>query len=428
MEYRGVQETASEWGVSTRLVQRLCAEGRVDGARKVGGSWVIPLNAQKPANPRAAKRGIDGARPSESVFRDAPLGKADDALPVAPKADASLSSQQDTDALASLMPLMNSAFAPGTCQETIERFEDPATREIARAEYYYFSGQAEEAAQVSSKLLSHPDLAIRLSAYLIYTYANLPLGNINGARFALAELRFSLHADDSSSSQSRIAEAFVTYAASVLLHLPAPDDMPPAETFFTLLPPGLRAFALYVHAHRLYLEGDYSRSLGLVEAALLMAPNAYPIPEIYLHLVAVMDCMSLRQTDAACTHLLVAWELARPDGLIEAFGEHHGLLGGMLESVIKKDWPEDFKHIIDITYRFSAGWRRVHNPATEETVADNLTTTEFAVSMLAARDWTNQEIGAHLGVSANTVKSCLASSFGKLGISRRQDLRRFMLR
>jgi len=36
-------------------------------------------------------------------------------------------------------------------------------------------------------------------------------------------------------------------------------------------------------------------------------------------------------------------------------GEHHGLLGGMLEAVIKPKWPEDFKRIIDITYRFSSG-------------------------------------------------------------------------
>lgn len=427
MEYRGAQETASAWEVSTRLVQRLCAEGRVDGARKVGGSWVIPLSTQKPADLRLAKDRDAGHCP-EDVPASASLDKADDTPLAILGAAVPPAVQPGADALAGLMPLMNSAFVPGACCEAIESIEDLETREIARAEYYYFSGRAEEAARASSAFLSHPDLATRLSAHLIYAYANLSLGNINSARFALAELRLSLHTDASSSPQSRIAEAFVTYAASVLLHLPAPDDMPPAETFFALLPPGLRAFALYMHAHRLYLEGDYSRSLGLVEAALLMMPSDYPIPEIYLHLVAVMDHMSLRQTDAARTHLLAAWALARPDGLIEAFGEHHGLLGGMLESVIKKDWPEDFKRIIDITYRFSAGWRRIHNPVAEETVADNLTTTEFAVSMLAARDWTNQEIGAHLGVSANTVKSCLSSSFRKLGISRRRDLQQYMLR
>ena len=99
----------------------------------------------------------------------------------------------------------------------------------------------------------------------------------------------------------------------------------------------------------------------------------------------------------------------------------------MLEAVIKPGWPEDFKRIIDITYRFSAGWRRVHNPATGDDVADNLTTTEFTASMLAARGWTNAEIAQHMGVSPNTVKSYISSSLRKLGITRRQDLGRFML-
>ena len=158
-----------------------------------------------------------------------------------------------------------------------------------------------------------------------------------------------------------------------------------------------------------------------------MGAEQYPIPAIYLHLVAVMNCMSLRQTERAKAHLLAAWDLARPDGLIEGFGEHHGLLGGMLESVIKPGWPEDFKRIIDITYHFSAGWRKVHNPVTGHDVADDLTTTEFAVCMLAARGWTNEEIGKHMNISVNTVKRHLSSAMKQLGITRRQDLKQHML-
>ena len=333
------------------------------------------------------------------------------------------------DVFGRLMPLLNSTFEPGTCQAAIDRFEDPSMRAVAQAEYRYFSGQAEEAARITGTLLDHDDLAVRLSARFIYAYANLPLGNISSARFALAELKLALKNDRATApAEIRTVEAFVAYAASVLLHLPLPDGTPPVQTILAPLPPGLKMFALYVYAHQLYLQGDYARSLGIAEATLIMESATYPIPEIYLRMVAVMDCMSLTRVDEARAHLLAAWKLARPDGLIEAFGEHHGLLGGMLESVIKKDWPEDFKRIIDITYRFSAGWRRIHNPATEETVADNLTTSEFVVSMLAARGWTNQEISKHLSISANTVKSYLASSFRKLGISKRQELKRFMLR
>lgn len=60
-------------------------------------------------------------------------------------------------------------------------------------------------------------------------------------------------------------------------------------------------------------------------------------------------------------------------------------------------------------------------------MADGLTTTEFAASMLAARGWTNQEIAQHMGVSVNTVKSYISRSLTKLGVKRRQDLGKFML-
>ena len=48
--------------------------------------------------------------------------------------------------------------------------------------------------------------------------------------------------------------------------------------------------------------------------------------------------------------------------------------------------------------------------------------------MLAARSWTNREIAAHLAVSESTVKGYLASAFRKLGISKRQELGKYMLR
>ena len=69
-------------------------------------------------------------------------------------------------------------------------------------------------------------------------------------------------------------------------------------------------------------------------------------------------------------------ELARSDDLIEGIGEHHGLLQGLIETCLKKDYPGYYERIIDITYRFSAGWRRIHNTDANEDVADNLTTTE----------------------------------------------------
>ena len=397
MKYLTTRETAEKWNLSDRTVQQLCSQGRIPGARKFGRSWAVPADADKPADPRRS-RGEPAAAPGEAPF-----------------------------AGLNVMPLMNTPFVPGRCLAAVEAMEDGPLKEIARAEYHYFSGQPDQAARETEPWLTGEDLGVRLSACLIYAYANLSLGRIPRAQFALGELESLLRAAGEQSPQLRAAAGFVAAAGAVLLHLPLPEGLPPTSEFLPLLPPGLRAFALYVQAHHLYLQGGYGSSAGMVEATLAMGAERYPIPAIYLHLVAVMDYMSLKQTDQAREHLLAAWALARPDDLIEGLGEHHGLLGGMLEAVIKPKWPEDFKRIIDITYRFSAGWRKVHNPTTGHDVADDLTTTEFAASMLAARGWTNQEIADHMHISPNTVKRYISTALEKLGISRRQDLKRFML-
>lgn len=400
--YLSIKEAAEKWGVSERRINQYCSEGRIPGAQKFGKSWAIPAEANKPGDPRKAPH--ETASISESTKQNAVLKNAN------------------------LMPLMNTDFAPGHCLEAVKAMDEGVQRDIALAEYYYFSGQAEKAAKVAEEYLVSPDIGARLSACLIYAYANLSIGQISKAKFALGELNASLAATEKQRPELRAASAFVSLTGAVLLHLPLPDKMPEVESMLPMLPPGLRAFAMYVQAHYIYLKGDYELSAGIVEGSLAMGAASYPIPAIYLHLVAVMNYISLKKTDKAEAHLLAAWEMARPDDLIEGFGEHHGLLGAMLEAVIKPKWSKDFKRIIDITYRFSSGWRRVHNPITGHDVADDLTTTEFAIAMLAARDWTNQEIADHLQISANTVKSHISKAMKKLNIETRKDLKQYMLK
>lgn len=50
--YMTAQEAANKWNISARRVQRLCKEERIDGALSVGRVWLIPKNAQKPADGR----------------------------------------------------------------------------------------------------------------------------------------------------------------------------------------------------------------------------------------------------------------------------------------------------------------------------------------------------------------------------------------
>ena len=324
------------------------------------------------------------------------------------------------------MPLMCTAFTPGQMDAAVANISDPDSRAIATAEALYFRGQATLAAQTARPYLDASDLALRYSACFICGYADLSLNRIADARRCLARILDTPAVGDS--PDARAVHVLFATAASVLLHLPSPysdDDFYP---FAARLPEGLRLFASYVLAHTLYLRGEYARSLGMVENALIMKQGSYPISELFLHLAASMGCMSLRDVDAAKAHFEAAWSIARPDDLIELIGEHHGLLQGLIEACLKTQYRDDYARIIEITYRFSYGWRRIHNPNSGEDVADDLTTTEFTMAMLACRGWTNAEIAPHMGVSPGTVKNRLSSVYAKLGIGTRTELVAHMLR
>ncbi len=422
--YETAAEMAQRLNISIRTVQLWAKNGKLPGAKKVGRDWLIPLECQESENPLRGQ-------PAEEM-----------------------------------MPLLNAAFEPGKCKEYIESIADKELADIAWAEYYYFSAQPDKAARISEKYLESKNIARKYSALLIYSFANLSLGRISVAQEKIAILQSGMETEQADGDNPRMQALcnFITDMTYVLLHLPtnkgatlefaAPaeaakpgssvsddvsakmsdmvservDDAVFERTNFSLLPMGLKLFACYVLAHKLYINGDYGRSLGTIETALAFQEKIYPIAAIYAHLVAVMDLMCMGDKERAQQHFMQAWELAQPDDLIEPIGEHHGLTYGMIETCLKRDFPEEYLRIIEVTYRFSKGWRSVHNPAAEASVADNLTTMEFSIAMLAKRGWTNQEIGDYLEISTHTVKQYISAIFQKLGISSRKQLPDYMLR
>lgn len=269
--YLSIREAAEKWSVSERRVYQYCAQGRIPGAMRFGGAWAIPENTEKPGDSRREGKPVANSRETSELFSN-------------------------------LMPLLNTPFAPGECLQAIREMESGPKKNIALAEYHYFTGQAEKTMKETERYLTVKDSAIRLSACWLYAFACLTMGRPDHARHALREIKATLEAGGEAEPSMRAAQAFVAFGAVVLLHLPLPEEMPPAEDFLPLLPPGLRAFALYVEAHYLYLKGEYGHSVGVVEATLAMGAQAYPISAIYLHLVGVMSYMSLKQTERARDH------------------------------------------------------------------------------------------------------------------------------
>ncbi len=55
MEYIDVKTASEKWNITERRVTYLCRNGRIEGAKKEAGLWLIPSNSVKPEDGRKNK-------------------------------------------------------------------------------------------------------------------------------------------------------------------------------------------------------------------------------------------------------------------------------------------------------------------------------------------------------------------------------------
>lgn len=395
-DYISVAEAARRWGVTPRQVQRLLAEKRIPGARRHGRAWLIPRTADKPADNCQNRR----ARAGEGV------GGYD---------------------MGCAMPLLCGVFAAGKCRAAIDALPDPARR-LAEAELCLYTARADEAARLCAELVEADDVCLRLSALLLTAMASVACGDAKKAYTAVRRISayYDRVKDADLPDELRATVIFALLTPSVLLHIDHPST-PDPERYIRYLPEGLKLWGYYICAFISYLGGDYEEALGTAKAALNMSPLRHTIMDICLELLISMALMELKRTAEAQTHFMAAWALARPDGLIFILGEHHSALQGLIESCLKKSYPEDYRAVIAVADAFNAGRKKLHAaPLSADAAPETLSTTERIIASLAVRGWTNMEIAAHLGLSVHTIKKYISVIYQKLGISGRKELKAFI--
>ncbi len=52
MEFITLKEASKKWGISPRMINYYCSEGRIAGAMKMATIWLIPKDAEKPVDMR----------------------------------------------------------------------------------------------------------------------------------------------------------------------------------------------------------------------------------------------------------------------------------------------------------------------------------------------------------------------------------------
>lgn len=52
MDYMTTKQAAEKWQITDRRVLQYCNDRRIEGAEKMGHTWLIPKAAEKPADKR----------------------------------------------------------------------------------------------------------------------------------------------------------------------------------------------------------------------------------------------------------------------------------------------------------------------------------------------------------------------------------------
>lgn len=399
MDFESVEQAASRLQVTTRTVQKWAKDGKIPGACQMGRAWMIPAGFAGPV-------------------------KADQI----PAQEESLSVQEALLVKGKNPTLYDAAFEAGHIWEYIERLPEGAIRDVAEAQLYHFQGQPSKAAVLAEPHLEHEDMQVALTASVVYCFSNLTLGRIHryqsGMDYIKKHVSTGLRRTEDVS-----AHAYAVFCATmihVVLHIPCPP-IPPLDSVVRDLPEGVKLYAGYLMAYEAYLEKDHSRALGIAQMSLALQGERYPIPVIYLHLISCMALMNLRHTVEAKSQLEQAWGLARRDGLWSIFGEHVGLLQGLLEVVVKKKAPAEYDNMLRGARVFGESWRQIRSKETEPTAVNQLSAVEVAIAALFRNGWAVKEIAAYMDLSPRMVRHHISMIYEKLGITHREELSEYMV-
>ncbi len=293
------------------------------------------------------------------------------------------------------MPLMCTAFVPGQIDAAVAGISDPIHAQSPRQKRCTFADRPRSLPRRRAPILTPPIPHCAIPACLICGYASLSLNRIADARRCLAGILDT--PTDEESPAVHATHILFASAASVLLHLPSPHS---AEEFYPLaahLPEGLRLFASYVMAHALYLRGEYGRSSGHGGKRPDHETGKLSHLGLFLHLSLRMACMSLKDIDAAKAHFGPLGTLRVPTALSNSSASTTAFAGAY-RGVLKIAIPPTISLASSRSRTASATAGGASTiPDSGEDVADDLTTTEFTMAMLACRGWTNAEIARHMG-------------------------------
>ena len=373
-------QAAQRWGISRRRVQMYCRDGRVSGAYKAGGQWLLPENAPKPLDPRLP-----------------PLCQPAGFWPQLLLLDSAMGSPADMG------------------------WTQAQSRQM-KAELLYMQGRYREAARHLEEALETGSGC--LAALTLHAAARVSSGDASGFPAAWQRLQTmgQAHANDPQSlCLVELAQGLLAVSAYAL------DSCPPwlLEGSLAPLPPEALPLAMYVRAKALHAQGRLEALDGLAGTALCLMPGE-GVLKAYMHLMHAHVSLYHHQFPQAEASVHRAVDICLPQGLVSPLAETIPSLLGLVERCLKMRSPQMLQQAVLLHRQLATAWLKVHNFLAKKQLTLLLTRREYQVALAASTGQSNQRCAQQLGMSTGTFKGHLEVIYQKLQISSRKSLKDFV--
>ncbi len=391
MLYMTAAEASETWGVSPRQAQRLLACGRIPGAQKHGKTWLIPRDAKKPADPRRGKR------PPQNAL---------------------------SPALARVVEASSAPLPADHPDAILDAVAHAGARLSYEAELAYLRGDFARALACFQK--TEGDDAARLRVCAVAVAAAISLGDYRAYTQIDAYLRGCAKAHPGGDIAAAAELALSAAAVSVIAPNMAPEWLKQGD--FSALLPKLRPLALYLRAKYFQCTGQHELMLAVSQTALALDAPEHGLSQagIYLRLCCAMALYALGQADDARRYVLEAMRLALPHGFVTPFAENVTTLGGLVEECLRREFPAHADAVLKQWERTFSNWAAFHNQFTKDNITLILTLREYHIARLVAQRVPYAAIAKQHCISVGRLKNIMLEVYGKLFISGRGELKRYV--
>lgn len=406
------QQAAEKWGVSLRYVQSMCKNGKIANAERFGLNWMIPADAEKPA---------DGRRKSSKSVK---THKAT-LLRKSPFLD--------------MTDLYNEA---GSADKRIEELsQNKETQALFAAAIAYSRGEIDKVYKQARYFLdNHSEFYTIVSGGILLSLVAMWKGDIslwNEARRHLLQAPCNDEVDNdivalsiaASDSAIRNTNDFPKwFMKGCFDNLPI-DAHPAARVYYIK---HLLITAQEVAMGNIEIEGI--QGLGIMKMMpFIIEPmisqvvaDKIVLAEIYLRLLCGIACHQCGDDSTAIEHIDKAINLCLADKLYGPLVEHRRQLGTFLDDRIALVDPIALKKVKELHKQLNMGWTALHNAVMKKRVSVQLSPREREVARLVVYGLSDLQIANRLLISDSSVKALIRSAKNKTGVEKRKQLIEFI--